>query len=123
MLNSCGITCAGDEKEIAAFCAHVSELDLSDNRLEDWHEVKFLYCCISVNNSLYHCLRCYVCCGILVLARDSPLYVSREITDCSNCLYGDFSMHLVIADLFFINVKSAEELYSRHQEVNEAAEV
>ncbi|XP_022415974.1 tubulin-specific chaperone cofactor E-like protein isoform X1 [Delphinapterus leucas] len=39
VLNSCGITCAGDEKEIAAFCAHVSELDLSDNRLEDWHEV------------------------------------------------------------------------------------
>ncbi|XP_022415978.1 tubulin-specific chaperone cofactor E-like protein isoform X3 [Delphinapterus leucas] len=38
VLNSCGITCAGDEKEIAAFCAHVSELDLSDNRLEDWHE-------------------------------------------------------------------------------------
>ncbi|XP_055404379.1 tubulin-specific chaperone cofactor E-like protein isoform X2 [Bubalus kerabau] len=39
VLNSCGITCAGDEKEIAAFCAHVSELDLSDNKLEDWHEV------------------------------------------------------------------------------------
>ena len=44
VLNSCGITCAGDEKEIAAFCAHVSELDLSDNKLEDWHEVKLLYC-------------------------------------------------------------------------------
>uniref|UniRef100_A0A672UI43 Tubulin folding cofactor E like n=1 Tax=Strigops habroptila TaxID=2489341 RepID=A0A672UI43_STRHB len=40
VLNSCGITCAGDENEIAAFCAHVSELDLSDNKLEDWHEVK-----------------------------------------------------------------------------------
>ncbi|XP_039224421.1 tubulin-specific chaperone cofactor E-like protein isoform X1 [Crotalus tigris] len=39
VLNSCGITCAGDEMEIAAFCAHVSELDLSDNKLEDWHEV------------------------------------------------------------------------------------
>ncbi|XP_048368680.1 alpha-tectorin isoform X2 [Sphaerodactylus townsendi] len=39
VLNSCGITCAGDENEIAAFCAHVSELDLSDNKLEDWHEV------------------------------------------------------------------------------------
>ena len=44
VLNSCGITCAGDEKEIAAFGAHVSELDLSDNKLEDWHEVKLLYC-------------------------------------------------------------------------------
>lgn len=40
VLNSCGITCAGDEREIAAFCAHVSELDLSDNKLQDWHEVK-----------------------------------------------------------------------------------
>ncbi|KAL8173654.1 UNVERIFIED_CONTAM: hypothetical protein K2H54_014104, partial [Gekko kuhli] len=39
VLNSCGITCAGDENEIAAFCAHVSELDLSDNKLEDWQEV------------------------------------------------------------------------------------
>ncbi|XP_036209610.1 tubulin-specific chaperone cofactor E-like protein isoform X3 [Myotis myotis] len=39
VLNSCGITCAGEETEIAAFCAHVSELDLSDNKLEDWHEV------------------------------------------------------------------------------------
>lgn len=39
VLNSCGITCAGEETEIAAFCAHVSELDLSDNKLEDWQEV------------------------------------------------------------------------------------
>ncbi|XP_029428133.1 tubulin-specific chaperone cofactor E-like protein isoform X1 [Rhinatrema bivittatum] len=39
VLNSCGIRCAGDENEIAAFCAHVSELDLSDNKLEDWQEV------------------------------------------------------------------------------------
>uniref|UniRef100_A0A8D0H661 Tubulin-specific chaperone cofactor E-like protein n=1 Tax=Sphenodon punctatus TaxID=8508 RepID=A0A8D0H661_SPHPU len=39
VLNSCGITCAGDENEIAAFCAHVSELDLSDNKLDNWHEV------------------------------------------------------------------------------------
>lgn len=43
VLNSCGITCAGDEREIAAFCAHVSELDLSDNKLQDWHEVKPMY--------------------------------------------------------------------------------
>ncbi|XP_034610311.1 tubulin-specific chaperone cofactor E-like protein isoform X1 [Trachemys scripta elegans] len=39
VLNSCGITCAGEENEIAAFCAHVSELDLSDNKLDSWHEV------------------------------------------------------------------------------------
>lgn len=46
VLNSCGITCAGDEREIAAFCAHVSELDLSDNKLEDWHEVKLAHHCV-----------------------------------------------------------------------------
>lgn len=46
VLNSCGITCAGDEREIAAFCAHVSELDLSDNKLEDWHEVKLVHPCV-----------------------------------------------------------------------------
>nr|XP_014350464.1 PREDICTED: tubulin-specific chaperone cofactor E-like protein isoform X2 [Latimeria chalumnae] len=39
VLNSCGITSAGDESEIAAFCAHVSELDLSDNQLQHWEEV------------------------------------------------------------------------------------
>ncbi|XP_069470426.1 tubulin-specific chaperone cofactor E-like protein isoform X1 [Ambystoma mexicanum] len=40
VVHSCGITCAGEENEIAAFCTHVSELDLSDNKLEDWHEVR-----------------------------------------------------------------------------------
>nr|XP_020042034.1 tubulin-specific chaperone cofactor E-like protein isoform X3 [Castor canadensis] len=45
VLNSCGITCAGDEREIAAFCAHVSELDLSDNKLEDWHETPDCHSC------------------------------------------------------------------------------
>ncbi|CAH2319464.1 tubulin-specific chaperone cofactor E [Pelobates cultripes] len=39
VLSGCGITCAGEESEIAAFCSHVSELDLSDNRLADWQEV------------------------------------------------------------------------------------
>lgn len=39
VLNSCGISHAGDEGEIAAFCAHVMELDLSHNKLQDWHEV------------------------------------------------------------------------------------
>ncbi|MEE6484578.1 hypothetical protein FKM82_013923 [Ascaphus truei] len=39
VLNSCGITCAGEESEIAAFCSHVFELDLSDNKLDDWLEV------------------------------------------------------------------------------------
>ncbi|XP_043936915.1 tubulin-specific chaperone cofactor E-like protein isoform X2 [Protopterus annectens] len=39
VLNGCGITSAGDESEIAAFCAHVSELDLSHNQFEDWFEV------------------------------------------------------------------------------------
>lgn len=42
VLNSCGISRAGDQAEIAAFCAHVVELDLSHNKLQDWHEVLFL---------------------------------------------------------------------------------
>ncbi|XP_073416823.1 tubulin-specific chaperone cofactor E-like protein isoform X2 [Dendrobates tinctorius] len=39
VLNSCGISHAGDESEIAAFCSHVSELDLSGNKLDNWQEV------------------------------------------------------------------------------------
>ncbi|XP_066566857.1 tubulin-specific chaperone cofactor E-like protein isoform X1 [Amia ocellicauda] len=39
VLNKCGISSAGDQGEIAAFCAHVVELDLSDNKLQDWHEI------------------------------------------------------------------------------------
>lgn len=39
VLNGSGISHAGDEGEIAAFCAHVIELDLSHNKLQDWHEV------------------------------------------------------------------------------------
>lgn len=39
VLNGCGISRAGDEAEISAFCAHVVELDLSNNKLQDWHEV------------------------------------------------------------------------------------
>ncbi|XP_030253550.1 tubulin folding cofactor E-like a isoform X2 [Sparus aurata] len=39
VLNSCGISRAGDQAEIAAFCAHVIELDLSHNKLRDWLEI------------------------------------------------------------------------------------
>ncbi|XP_037334651.2 tubulin-specific chaperone cofactor E-like protein [Pungitius pungitius] len=39
VLNSCGIRRAGDPAEIAAFCAHVTELDLSHNQLQDWREI------------------------------------------------------------------------------------
>ncbi|KAG9351659.1 hypothetical protein JZ751_022910 [Albula glossodonta] len=39
VLNGCGISRAGDESEIAAFCAHVVELDLSHNKLQDWQEI------------------------------------------------------------------------------------
>ncbi|XP_072548187.1 tubulin folding cofactor E-like a isoform X2 [Salminus brasiliensis] len=39
VLNACGISTAGDKAEIAAFCAHVVELDLSHNKLQDWHEI------------------------------------------------------------------------------------
>ncbi|KAJ8780167.1 hypothetical protein J1605_011962 [Eschrichtius robustus] len=79
VLNSCGITCAGDEKEIAAFCAHVSELDLSDNKLEDWHELTFygatrLLLINEVLEELFLCLNDYeavscpsICCPSLKL--------------------------------------------------------
>ncbi|XP_028319583.1 tubulin folding cofactor E-like a [Gouania willdenowi] len=40
VLNGCGISRAGDQAEIAAFCAHVMELDLSHNKLQDWHEIR-----------------------------------------------------------------------------------
>nr|XP_057935913.1 tubulin-specific chaperone cofactor E-like protein isoform X1 [Doryrhamphus excisus] len=39
VLNGCGISRAGDQSEIAAFCSHVMELDLSHNKLQDWHEI------------------------------------------------------------------------------------
>ncbi|KAM4627405.1 tubulin folding cofactor E-like a [Polymixia lowei] len=39
VLNGCGISRAGDQAEIAAFCAHVMELDLSHNKLQDWHQI------------------------------------------------------------------------------------
>uniref|UniRef100_A0A3B4ZT11 Tubulin-specific chaperone cofactor E-like protein n=1 Tax=Stegastes partitus TaxID=144197 RepID=A0A3B4ZT11_9TELE len=39
VLNCCGISRAGDQAEISAFCSHVMELDLSHNKLQDWHEI------------------------------------------------------------------------------------
>lgn len=39
VLDSCGISEAGDESEVATFCAHVVELDLSNNQLQNWGEV------------------------------------------------------------------------------------
>uniref|UniRef100_A0A3Q0RZZ1 Tubulin folding cofactor E-like a n=1 Tax=Amphilophus citrinellus TaxID=61819 RepID=A0A3Q0RZZ1_AMPCI len=40
VLNDSGISKAGDRQDIAAFCAHVVELDLSHNQLNDWGEVE-----------------------------------------------------------------------------------
>ncbi|XP_034440453.1 tubulin-specific chaperone cofactor E-like protein [Hippoglossus hippoglossus] len=39
VLDSWGISQAGDQAWIVAFCAHVSKLDLSHNKLQDWHEI------------------------------------------------------------------------------------
>lgn len=64
VLNSCGITCAGDEREIAAFCAHVSELDLSDNKLEDWHEVKLVRHSLGKDIGHRYVLACVLHCCI-----------------------------------------------------------
>ncbi|XP_035034056.1 tubulin-specific chaperone cofactor E-like protein [Hippoglossus stenolepis] len=46
VLNSCGISKAGDKSDVAAFCAHVVELDLSHNQLNDWGEI-----CTIVSNT------------------------------------------------------------------------
>ncbi|XP_029029141.1 tubulin-specific chaperone cofactor E-like protein [Betta splendens] len=39
VLNDCGISKAGDKSDIATFCAHVVEVDLSHNQLNDWGEI------------------------------------------------------------------------------------
>ncbi|XP_056296523.1 tubulin-specific chaperone cofactor E-like protein isoform X2 [Pseudoliparis swirei] len=39
VLSDYGIRKAGDRSDIAAFCAHVVELDLSHNQLNDWTEI------------------------------------------------------------------------------------
>lgn len=39
VLNDCGIRKAGEKSDIAALCAHVVELDLSHNQLNNWAEV------------------------------------------------------------------------------------
>ncbi|CAL9684933.1 unnamed protein product [Knipowitschia caucasica] len=39
VLNYCSISKAGQGSDIAAFCAHVVELDLSYNQLQDWGEI------------------------------------------------------------------------------------
>ncbi|KAL7838325.1 hypothetical protein AOLI_G00267290 [Acnodon oligacanthus] len=39
VLDGCGISHAGDEEEVARFCAHVVELDLSHNQFKDWSEI------------------------------------------------------------------------------------
>ncbi|XP_026227394.1 tubulin-specific chaperone cofactor E-like protein isoform X2 [Anabas testudineus] len=39
VLNGCGISKAGEKSDIATFCAHVVELDLSHNQLKDWGEI------------------------------------------------------------------------------------
>lgn len=47
VLNSCGISHAGDEDEVAIFCAHVVELDLSYNQFRDWGEVSAVSVCFA----------------------------------------------------------------------------
>uniref|UniRef100_A0AAR2IMS2 Ubiquitin-like domain-containing protein n=2 Tax=Pygocentrus nattereri TaxID=42514 RepID=A0AAR2IMS2_PYGNA len=39
VLDGCGISHAGDEEEVARFCSHVVELDLSHNQFKDWAEI------------------------------------------------------------------------------------
>ncbi|CAB1442084.1 unnamed protein product [Pleuronectes platessa] len=51
VLNSCGISKAGDKSDVAAFCAHVVELDLSHNQLNDWGRGKEGDICTIVSNT------------------------------------------------------------------------
>ncbi|XP_060926302.1 tubulin-specific chaperone cofactor E-like protein isoform X1 [Limanda limanda] len=39
VLDGWGVSQAGDQAWIEAFCAHVTKLDLSHNKLQDWHEI------------------------------------------------------------------------------------
>lgn len=63
VLHSCGISRAGDQAEIAAFCSHVMEVDLSHNKLQDWNEVLFLQLpgglCLVISRSLTKRLQGY----------------------------------------------------------------
>lgn len=52
VLSGCGISRAGEQAEIAAFCAHVMELDLSHNKLQDWHQVSAALSCLPVSAQL-----------------------------------------------------------------------
>lgn len=45
VLDNCGISHAGDEEEVATFCTHVVELDLSHNQFRDWGEVRAVSVC------------------------------------------------------------------------------
>jgi hypothetical protein len=42
VLNDCDIESAGDEKELATKCRGVEELDLAQNKLTCWEEVRYL---------------------------------------------------------------------------------
>ena len=121
VLNSCGITCAGDEKEIAAFCAHVSELDLSDNKLEDWHEVKFYSAVFWWNVAKIIVL--FILLNILLNSTHLRfLFICFKI-NVSTLLVVIFQLTWLLLICFFINVKSTEELYSRHQKVDKTADI
>lgn len=72
VLDGCGITEAGDEEEVATFCAHVVELDLSHNQLKDWGEVRKMCLCQKF------CLRfIYIC---VYSAKNVPVQCSEMLT-------------------------------------------
>lgn len=41
-INGCNVSMAGDEENLRRMCENVTELDLTDNRITDWHEVSHL---------------------------------------------------------------------------------
>jgi len=60
VLDGCGITEAGDEEEVATFCAHVVELDLSHNHFKDWGEVRKRCLCLWCLHLLIICTFVYL---------------------------------------------------------------
>lgn len=91
VLSNCGITKAGDGLHIAAFCAHVVELDLSHNQLNDWLEVRHPSRVLKVQKGLLltdkvHRRPNVHWCPLIL----SPLAVSQICTIVSNVPHLDF---------------------------------
>ena len=60
-LNGRSVTCAGDPEELQKLCSHICELDLADNNLHLWTEVrihKYRRFCLPYNIFNVHRFNC-----------------------------------------------------------------